>query len=113
MDDYNLIEYENIKDILNSLYIKLYKNNYLPYYMYRQKNILGNFENTGFSKKGKESIYNVSIILEVQSIIGIGCGSASKFITNGNVERIYNLKGVEEYINNFDLILDRKKIFLN
>ncbi len=79
--------------------------------MYRQKNILGNFENTGFSKKSFESIYNVSMILEKQSIIGVGAGSSSKLVKNNEVKRVHNLKGVEEYINNFETILERKKIF--
>ncbi len=110
LNEYNFIDNINLKNTLDSLYVKLYKNNYIPYYMYRQKNILGNFENTGFSLKGYESIYNVSMILEVQSIIGTGAGSASKLIKD-DVVRGYNLKGVEEYIENFDVILDRKDIF--
>lgn len=111
LNSHNFIDNYELKNTLDCLYTLLYKMNYLPYYMYRQKNILGNLENTGFSIKNKESIYNVSMILEVQSIIGLGAGSASKFVSNDNVYRTYNLKGVEEYIQNFSTILDRKKVF--
>ncbi len=45
---------------------------YVPYYLYRQKNILGNLENVGYSLPGQESIYNIMIMEEVQTIIGIG-----------------------------------------
>ncbi len=111
LEQFSFIDNKNLKQVLEELYTRLYKNEYLPYYMYRQKNILGNFENTGFSLKNKESIYNVSIVLEVQSIIGLGCGSASKKILDSDVKRTYNLSGVEEYINNFDIILERKQMF--
>ncbi|RHW43119.1 coproporphyrinogen III oxidase [Neobacillus notoginsengisoli] len=53
---------------------------YEPYYLYRQKNILGNLENVGYSIPGQESIYNIIIMEEMQTIIGLGCGAASKFV---------------------------------
>ena len=56
------------------------KHNYVPYYLYRQKNILGNLENVGYAMPAQESIYNIVIMEEVQSIIGLGCGASSKFV---------------------------------
>lgn len=56
--------------------------NLFPYYLYRQKSIAGNFENVGYSKEGSEGIFNVLTMEEVQSIIGIGAGAASKFLTD-------------------------------
>lgn len=53
---------------------------YVPYYLYRQKNILGNLENVGYALPGHESIYNIMIMEEQQSIIGLGCGASSKFV---------------------------------
>ncbi|TWG29575.1 oxygen-independent coproporphyrinogen-3 oxidase [Geobacillus sp. C56-T2] len=53
---------------------------YVPYYLYRQKNILGNLENVGYALPGNESIYNIMIMEEQQSIIGLGCGASSKFV---------------------------------
>ena len=50
------------------------ENGYDPYYLYRQKNILGNLENVGYAKPGEESIYNIVIMEEVQTIIGVGAG---------------------------------------
>ena len=32
--------------------IKAIQNGYMPYYMYRQKNTVGNYENVGFSNTG-------------------------------------------------------------
>jgi len=57
---------------------------YQPYYLYRQKNILGNLENVGYSMPGQESIYNIMIMEEVQSILGLGCGAVSKLMQPGS-----------------------------
>lgn len=59
------------------------ENGYLPYYLYRQKNILGNLENVGYAKPGQESIYNIMIMEEVQTILGLGCGAVSKLMAPG------------------------------
>ena len=48
---------------------------YIPYYLYRQKNISGNMENIGYSKMGQESIYNILIMEEAQNILGLGVGA--------------------------------------
>lgn len=88
-----------------------------PYYMYRQKNMAGNFENVGYSVPGKECIYNILIMEEKQTIIAIGAGAASKIIfysVDGNydrVERIENVKDVRNYIDRIDEMIDRKRRF--
>ena len=56
------------------------ENGYAPYYLYRQKNILGNLENVGYAQDGQDSIYNIMIMEEEQTILGLGCGAASKFV---------------------------------
>lgn len=75
------------------------KHGYEPYYLYRQKNILGNLENVGYSFPGQESIYNIVIMEEMQTIIGLGCGAASKWINpmNGEITRFANPKEPRAY----------------
>jgi len=75
-------------------------NGYVPYYLYRQKNILGNQENVGYAKPGAESLYNILMMEEMQSIIGIGCGATSKFIdpATGGITRHANPKEPKAYI---------------
>lgn len=51
-----------------------------PYYLYRQRNIQGNLENVGYAKVGKESIYNIRMIEERQTIIGMGPSSTTKIL---------------------------------
>lgn len=80
------------------------ENNYHPYYLYRQQNILGNLENVGYSFEGQESIYNIMIMEEQQTIIGIGCGAASKFINpvTGVIERFANPKDPKSYNDGYE-----------
>lgn len=83
---------------------------YHPYYLYRQKNILGNLENVGYSIPGQESIYNIMIMEEQQSIIGLGCGAASKFLhpVTGKIEHFANPKDPKSYNDNFVSYTNRK-----
>jgi len=76
------------------------QHNYEPYYLYRQKNMLGNLENVGYSVIGKESLYNILIMEEKQTIIGLGSGAASKLIPpkTGKVIRFPNPKEPRAYI---------------
>lgn len=88
----------------------LLKAGYNPYYLYRQKNMIDNLENIGWSKKGYESIYNIDIMEENQSIIAMGAGASTKLLrkSDGKIIRIYNYKFPLEYIKHFDIMLDKK-----
>ncbi len=82
-----------------------------PYYLYRQKNTLENLENIGFAKKGKESLYNIFIMDETQTIFGAGCAASTKLIDkNGKITRIHNYKFPYEYINKFDQLMKKKQL---
>ncbi len=87
------------------------KNEYLPYYMYRQKNMVGqsSLENIGFSKNGAECIYNIVTMEEQEEIIAFGAGVTSKVINDDGLNRIFNVSGVEEYIHRIDEMIQRKK----
>ena len=90
-----------------------------PYYMYRQKNMAGNFENVGYSVVGLECIYNILIMEEKQTIIACGAGASSKVVFHNEaddnhlvrIERIENVKDVRNYIQRIDEMIDRKKKF--
>lgn len=79
------------------------KMGYVPYYLYRQKNILGNQENVGYAFPGEESLYNIIIMEEQQTIIGLGCGAVSKIISpiTGRITRWPNPKEPQAYINTY------------
>ena len=82
-----------------------------PYYMYRQKNMAGNYENVGYSRQGKEGIYNILIMEEKQTIVACGAGASSKlvFMQGGRIERVENVKDVKTYIEKIDEMIERKK----
>jgi oxygen-independent coproporphyrinogen-3 oxidase len=83
---------------------------YVPYYLYRQKNILGNLENVGYALPGKESLYNILIIEEMQTIVGLGCGATSKWIdpATGEITRLANPKEPRAYIDTYRKYIDLK-----
>lgn len=81
----------------------------IPYYMYRQKNMLGNLENVGYCDIGHECLYNIYIMEEVQSIFAIGAGASTKIINGDKIDRIFNVKEVSEYINRIDEMILRKE----
>ena len=81
-----------------------------PYYLYRQKNMAGNLENIGFSKPGKECLYNILIMEEKQTIIACGAGTSSKIVfCDGRIERIENVKDPKLYIERLDEMIMRKE----
>ncbi|MCW2278056.1 coproporphyrinogen dehydrogenase HemZ [Heliophilum fasciatum] len=82
-----------------------------PYYLYRQKRMLGNLENVGYALPGQECLYNVMMMEERQTIWGLGVGAASKWIdpSSGELtENRYNPKDPLEYIKRLDEMIQRK-----
>ncbi len=85
--------------------LKAAQEGYLPYYMYRQKNTVGNFENVGFALEGAEGLYNIYMMEEVHSIFAVGAGAVSKMVDyrpqNGGkpiIERLFYPKYPYEYL---------------
>ncbi len=83
----------------------------LPYYMYRQSKTVGNLENVGYAKKGYESLYNVYIMDETHTILGVGASAVTKLKSPSGPEisRIFNFKYPYEYISRYDELVARKK----
>lgn len=81
-----------------------------PYYMYRQKNMVGNMENLGYSRKGAECIYNIEMIEDKQTIIALGADAVSKvvFLDENRIERFANIKDIKEYCNRIDEMIQGK-----
>ncbi|WMJ81275.1 coproporphyrinogen III oxidase [Clostridium sp. MB40-C1] len=102
------------QDELNEMYeetVKLAQNlNMKPYYMYRQKNMVGNMENVGYTRASKEGIYNIEMIEEKQTIIGIGADAVTKviFLDENRLERFPNIKDVREYMHRIDEKIQKK-----
>ncbi|MCR5129068.1 MAG: coproporphyrinogen dehydrogenase HemZ, partial [Lachnospiraceae bacterium] len=83
-----------------------------PYYLYRQKNMAGALENTGFAREGKYGLYNILIMEEVQSIYAIGAGTVSKKVfTDGSnrIERCDTHKDLSLYLSDIEAMIERKR----
>lgn len=83
--------------------VKLKNSGYRPYYIYRQKNTVGNLENVGYSLKGNECLYNVLMMEELHSIFAVGAGAVTKLVRTGDdkkkyIERIFEPKYPYEYL---------------
>ena len=87
----------------------LTKKGFLPYYMYKQRNTLGNLENTAFAKDGHESLYNIYIMEEIQTIFALGGGASTKMVKGDLIERVFNPKEAGDYIKRIDEIIEKKK----
>ena len=85
-----------------------------PYYLYRQKNMSGNFENVGYATEGNYGIYNILIMEEKQTIVALGAGSITKVVyPEGRIERRDNVKDVDLYIEKIDEMIMRKLKCIN
>ena len=106
--DYKII---NTQDIIEMTARYARKMGMEPYYLYRQKNMAGNFENVGYALPGKECIYNILIMEEQQTIVGCGAGTTTKRVIPGEnrIERAETVKNVEQYIERVEEMIERKK----
>jgi oxygen-independent coproporphyrinogen-3 oxidase len=99
-----------ISDMVNYGQETLSAHGYLPYYLYRQKNTVDNLENVGYAKDGYESLYNIYIMEEAQTILAVGAAGSTKLVntSTGKIERLFNYKFPYEYISRYEKMLEKK-----
>lgn len=114
LGEYELTNGETVGKMVDYAREYLSKSGKQPYYMYRQKNQLGNLENVGYSKPNFESLYNLYIMEEIQTIVSLGCGGVTKTVdrSTNRIERIFNVKEAKDYIERLDEMLKRKDALL-
>lgn len=107
---YSLTTGAEVEKMVDAAYAVIRDMGLSPYYLYRQKNILGNLENIGYAKPQAESVYNVQIMEEKQTIVALGAGATTKVVypCENRIERIFNVKSVEEYVSRIDEMIARK-----
>lgn len=110
-DSYEPISFENSESIMEAAASCAADMGMSPYYLYRQKNMAGNFENVGYARPGKAGVYNILIMEERQSILAAGSGASTKFVFDGGrrIERAENVKDLHNYVERIDEMLERKK----
>ena len=105
-NDRDIYKKENdfAKDSADYAIKTLLDNNYIPYYMYRQKNTVDCLENVGYAKKGTFGIYNVLMMSDEHTVLSAGAGATTKLVKkiNGKTEiyRIFSQKYPYEYLQN-------------
>lgn len=94
----------------------LTESGYAPYYMYRQKNTVGNLENVGYAHPGTEGLYNIYMMEEVHSIFAAGASAVTKFVSpmdkdgSCRIERIFEAKYPYEYLEAYSEESAREKM---
>ena len=83
---------------------------YRPYYLYRQKYMSGSFENVGWSRDGKDCLYNIAMMEELHTIVSLGGGGITKLnLPSGKLVRFPNPKFPEQYISQLEEVLAHKE----
>ncbi len=110
-EEYTYEKGDTVSEMLSISRKLLKQAGYTPYYLYKQKQMSGNLENTGYCRNGKYSCYNIKIMEENQTIIALGAGGISKmyFPDENRLERIPNVTNYEIYIDRIDEMLNRKE----
>ena len=110
IEKYHLPNDNEIKEMLNiSRKVLTSELDYKPYYLYRQKNMMGSYENVGYCLNDNPCIYNMETMEEVLSIIAFGAGGITKLVDNkGKVTRIENVKNAQSYLERLDEMIERK-----
>ena len=110
-DQLKELTFETSQEIMDETMEAAYRMGMAPYYLYRQKNMKGNFENVGYAKEGKAGLYNILIMEEIEPILALGAGGASKLVLpyDSRIERVENVKDVNHYIERVDEMIERKK----
>ena len=105
----NLPGQEEVARMVEYANISLANAGYKPYYLYRQKYMSGSFENVGWSRDGKDCLYNIYMMEEVHTILSLGGGGMNKVnLPDGSLQRFHNPKFPEQYIQQIDSVLRQK-----
>lgn len=99
-----------VAEMLDMAHNMLREAGFYPYYIYRQKHQLGALENVGYCRDGKHSLYNIRIMEEKQTVIGLGAGAIGKiyYPDENRLERVPNVSNYKVYCDRFDTMLERK-----
>ncbi|MCD8365279.1 MAG: coproporphyrinogen dehydrogenase HemZ [Clostridiales bacterium] len=113
-EKYEHLHMENTWEIIDLTAEYCRKMGLSPYYLYRQKNMAGNFENVGYAAPGKAGVYNILIMEEKQTILALGAGATTKVVyDHGNrIERVGNVKDINVYLERVDEMIERKRKLL-
>ena len=111
-EEYQAMSFQNSSEIMDMTARYAAQAGLFPYYLYRQKNMAGNFENVGYAREGAAGIYNILIMEEKQSILALGAGASTKMVDGDRIERVENVKDIRSYIQRIEEMVARKEKFM-
>ena len=81
-----------------------------PYYLYRQGYMAGDLENIGCCRPGAEGMYNIQIMEEHQTILGIGGAAATKCVDHVHhcLHSAFNAKDLKTYLRDIDIYIEKR-----
>ncbi|MCL2165062.1 MAG: coproporphyrinogen dehydrogenase HemZ, partial [Oscillospiraceae bacterium] len=110
-DDFIYPETKVVAGMLQQAGLYAAESDMMPYYLYRQKNMLGKLENIGYAKEKRECVYNILEMADTVDVFAVGAGAVTKLVEHcsNKIERVYNPKNLREYITRIDEVIEKKK----
>ncbi|MBE8955349.1 MAG: coproporphyrinogen dehydrogenase HemZ [Quinella sp. 2Q5] len=114
LEDFNLPEDAEVRRMSEHASKILRGKNFLPYYLYRQGYMRGQIENVGWCRRGAAGIYNVQIMGERQTIIGVGAAASTKVPdpASKKILTAFNAKDLPTYLRDIDKYIARREKIL-
>ena len=105
---------EDAADMIRHARVSLSEAGYYPYYLYRQKYMAGNLENTGYAKANHACLYNIGNMEKTARVLALGAGAVTKWLFDRErrIERAPNVRNIEEYINRVEEMTERKRTLI-
>ncbi len=115
LEDIDLPTDESVQKMFDIALYYVSKMDLEPYYLYRQGYMSGQLENVGCSRSGAESMYNIQIMEEHQSIIGIGGAATTKVVhpVTQRLQTSFNAKDLTTYLNCVDKYIEKRSALLD
>ena len=110
IEEYELPSDNEVRKMADIAEKILREKNYLPYYLYRQGYISGQIENIGWCKRGAEGIYNIQIMDERQTILGVGAAASTKVPDNAEMRMAstFHAKDLTTYLRDVDKYIENR-----
>ena len=114
LEEFDLPEDKEVRKMGDLAEKMLRGKKYLPYYLYRQGYISGQIENIGYCKRGAEGIYNIQIMDERQTILGVGAAATTKVPDNEELRLLtsFNAKDLITYLRDVDKYIENRSNIL-
>ena len=114
LEDYELPDDDTCREMFAVAMDYVTKAGLKPYYLYRQGYMSGQMENVGCCRDGAESMYNIQIMEEQQTILGIGGGATSKVVEykEHRLKSAFNAKDLITYQRDIDIYIEKRRALL-